>query len=153
MDPLLREHGDRLKPEVIWNIEQGLALEGRAIVDAERERARLFHVVRTFLETHDVIVCPGAIVPPFPATERYVRECNGRTFDSYFDWLAIAYGFTLVSLPVICIPCGVTADGLPVGLQVAGRNGGEAELIAIARTIEDALGDWQPETVPEYVVG
>jgi amidase len=150
---LLRDHRDQLKPEVIWNIEQGLALDGRAIIEAERERARLFHVVRRFLESHDVIVCPGTIVPPFPAMERYVRECNGRTFDSYFDWLAIAYGFTLVSLPVICIPCGVTADGLPVGLQIAGRNGGEAELIAVARTIEDALGDWRPETLPEYVVG
>ncbi len=152
MGPLLRDHRDRLKPEVIWNIEQGLALEGSAIVEAERERARLFHVVRTFFETHDVIVCPGAIVPPFPAEERYVRECNGRKFETYFDWIAIAYGFTLVSLPVICIPCGVTADGLPVGLQIAGRNGGEAELIAAARTIEDVLFDWRPETLPDCVV-
>jgi amidase len=151
--PLLQEHRDRLKPEVVWNIEQGLALTGAAIVDAERERARLFHTARRFLETYDAIVCPGAIVPPFPASERYVRECNGRTFDSYFDWLAIAYGFTLVSLPVICIPCGVTDDGLPVGLQIAGRPGGEAELIAMARVIEDALGDWRPETLPDQVVG
>ena len=152
MGPLLHDHRDLLKPEVVWNIEQGLALEGRAIVAAERERARLFHVVRRFLETHDVIVCPGAIVPPFPAADRYVRECNGHTFETYFDWIAIAYGFTLVSLPVICLPCGVTADGLPVGLQIAGRNGGEAELIAVARTIEEVLGDWRPETLPDYVV-
>jgi amidase len=58
-----------------------------------------------------------------------------------------------VSLPVICIPCGVTADGLPAGLQIAGRPGGEAELIAVARTIEDALGDWRPRELPEFVMG
>ena len=151
--PLLEAHRELLKPEVIWNVEKGLALEGHAIIEAERERVRLFHAVRKFLETHDAIVCPGAIVPPFPAHERYVGECNGRKFETYIDWLAIAYGFTLVSLPVICIPCGVTADGLPVGLQIAGRPGGEADLISTARYIEDALGDWRPKDPPEFVVG
>lgn len=151
--PLLESHRDLLKPEVIWNVEKGLALDGRAIVEAERERVRLFHAVREFLETHDVIVCPGAIVPPFPKDERYVGECNGRKFETYIDWLAITYGFTLVSLPVICIPCGTTPDGLPAGIQIAGRPGGEAELISAARYIEDALGDWRPAELPEFVVG
>lgn len=150
--PLLEAHRDLLKPEVIWNVEKGLALDGRAIIEAERERVRLFHIVREFLETYDVIVCPGAIVPPFPKDERYVGECNGHKFETYIDWLAITYGFTLVSLPVICIPCGVTADGLPAGLQIAGRPGGEVELVSIARTIEDALGDWRPQELPETVV-
>ena len=151
--PLLDSHRDLLKPEVAWNVEKGLALEGRAIIEAERERVRLFHTVREFLETHDVIVCPGAIVPPFPRRDRYVGECDGTAFETYIDWLAITYGFTLVSLPVICIPCGATPDGLPAGLQIAGRPGGEAELISIARYIEDALGDWRPQLLPEFVVG
>ena len=150
--PLLEAHRDLLKPEIVWNVEKGLALDGRAIIEAERERVRLFQAVREFLETNDVIVCPGAIVPPFPRGERYVGECNGRKFETYIDWLAITYGFTLVSLPVICIPSGTTVDGLPAGLQIAGRPGGEAELISIARTIEDALGDWRPRDLPEFVV-
>ena len=150
--PLLESHRDLLKPEVIWNVEKGLSLDGRAIVEAERERVRLFHTVRQFLDTHDVLVCPGAIVPPFPKGERYVSECNGRKFETYIDWLAITYGFTLVSLPVICIPCGVTPDGLPAGIQIAGRPGGEAELLPVARYIEDALGDGRPQRLPEIVV-
>ncbi|MCK4868710.1 MAG: hypothetical protein KAT39_11715, partial [Alphaproteobacteria bacterium] len=68
-------------------------------------------------------------------------------------WLAITYGFTLVSLPVICIPCGVTPDGLPAGIQIAGCPGGEAELISAASYIEEALGDWRPAELPELVVG
>jgi len=150
--PLLESHRDLLKPEVIWNVEKGLALDGRAIVEAERERVRLFHTVRQFLNVHDILVCPGAIVPPFPKGERYVSECNGRKFETYIDWLAITYGFTLVSLPVICIPCGVTPDGLPAGIQIAGHPGGEAELLSVARYIEDALGDWRPPKLPEFVV-
>jgi amidase len=151
--PLLEAHRDKLKPEVIWNVEMGLSLEGREIVEAERERARLFHLVREFLEDYDAIICPGAIVAPFPKEERYVGMCDGQYFDSYIDWLAITYGFTLVSLPVICIPCGTTPDGLPAGIQIAGRPGGETELISIARTIEDAIGDWRPAKLPKLVVG
>ncbi len=151
--PLLESHRDKLKPEVIWNVEMGLSLQGREIVEAERERARLFHHVREFLEDYDAIICPGAIVPPFPMEERYVGMCNGQHFDTYIDWLAITYGFTLVSLPVICIPCGTTPEGLPAGIQIAGRPNGEAELIAVARTVEDAIGDWRPSELPELVVG
>jgi amidase len=151
--PLLKSHRDLLKPEIIWNVEKGLALDGGAIIEAERERARLFHAVREFLATHDVIVCPGAIVPPFAKAERYVGECNGVVFETYIDWLAIVYGFTLVSLPVICIPCGTTPDGLPAGIQIAGRPGGEAELLSTARYIEDVLGDWRPVDLPEFVIG
>ena len=149
---LLDEHRDKIKPEVVWNAEKGFRLTAAEIIGAERERGRLFHLVRRFMDDHDVLICPGAIVPAFPGTERYGRECNGRVFETYIDWLAITYALTLVSLPVIAIPCGVTEDGLPVGLQIAGRPGREAELIAFARYIEDAIGDWRPKDLPEYVV-
>ncbi|MDH3229862.1 MAG: amidase family protein [Alphaproteobacteria bacterium] len=151
--PLLEEHRDLLKPEVIWNIEKGLALSGDAVIAAQHDQVRLFHATRAFMDTHDLLVCPATIVPPFPAEERYVTQCNGVAFESYIDWMAVAWGLTVVSLPVLAIPCGVTADGLPVGLQIAGRPGGEADLIAMARTIEDAIGDWRPQTLPEHVVG
>lgn len=150
--PLLAEHRDRIKPEVVWNAEKGFRLTAAEIIGAERERARLFHAVRRFMDEYDVLVCPAAIVAAFPATERYVKECSGQVFDTYIGWLAIAYALTLVSLPVIAIPCGVTSEGLPVGLQIAGRPGREAELIAIARFIEDAIGEWRPPDLPEYVV-
>ena len=150
--PLMQEHRDKLKPEVIWNIEKGLALDGAAVIEAQREQVRLFHATRAFMDTYDLLVCPATIVPPFPAEERYVTQCKDVAFETYIDWLTITWALTVVSLPVLAIPCGVTADSLPVGLQIAGRPGGEADLIAMARTIEDAIGDWRPQTLPEFVV-
>lgn len=150
--PLLEKHRDRLKPEVIWNIEKGLALDGATVIAAQREQARLFHATRAFMDEYDLLLCPATIVPPFPAEERYVTECNGMAFETYIDWMAITWGLTVVSLPILALPCGVTEDGLPVGLQLVGRPGGEAELIAMARTIEDAIGDWRPAVLPELVV-
>ncbi|UCH74744.1 MAG: amidase [Rhodospirillales bacterium] len=150
--PLLEQHRDKLKPEVIWNIEKGLALDGAAVIAAQREQARLFHATREFMDGFDLLICPATIVPPFPAEERYVTACNGVAFETYIDWMAITWVLTVVSLPVLAMPCGVTEDGLPVGLQVAGRPGGEVELIAMSKTIEDTLCDWRPETVPELVL-
>jgi len=150
--PLLEKYRDKLKPEVIWNIEKGLALDGAAVIAAQREQVRLFHATRAFMDSHDLLICPATIVPPFPADERYVTECNGVTFDTYIDWMAITWGLTVVSVPILAIPCGVTADGLPVGLQIAGRPGGETDLIAMARMVEDAVGNWRPKELPELIV-
>ena len=63
---------------------------------------------------------PATIVPPFDVDIRYVTEVEGHTLDTYFDWYAIAYAITITSCPAVSVPCGFTADGLPVGLQLVG---------------------------------
>jgi len=54
-------------------------------------------------------------------------------------WLAIAYAITLVSVPAISVPCGFTYSGLPVGLQMVGQARGEADLLASALLMQNAL--------------
>ena len=55
---------------------------------------------------------------PFPVENRYVAECAGKKFDNYVEWLGIVYAITLVCCPALSLPCGFTASGLPVGLQM-----------------------------------
>ena len=140
MLPLLEKHRDLLKPEVIWNIEKGLRLSGEDIGRAQAQRAGLFHAMDSFLQRYDALLCPTTIVPPFPVEERYVKRCAGVEFESYIDWLLIVAVATLSMCPAISIPCGFTASGLPVGLQIIGRNRGDARLLQIAKFTEDALG-------------
>lgn len=139
MRPLLDTHRDLLKPEVVWNIEKGLSLTGAEIARAEAQRGELFRRMRTFFETYDLLLCPTTIVPPFPVEQRYVAECDGVTFESYVDWLMIVHAITLTCCPAISIPCGFTAENLPVGLQVVAPGRGEAKLLAGARFIEQVL--------------
>jgi amidase len=139
MRPLLQNHREKLKPEVIWNIEKGLALTGDDIAKAEAQRGTLFHRMNAFLHDYDALICPAAIVPPFPVEERYVKSCNGVEFETYVDWLLIVAVATLCACPAISIPCGFTQSKLPVGLQVIGPNRGEAKLLATAKYIEDVL--------------
>ena len=137
---LLRTHRDLLKPEVIWNIEKGLALTVEQLERAEAERVRLSANALAFFDRYDLLLTPATIVPPFPVEHRYVKECAGVTFDNYLDWLAIAYAITMVFCPALSLPCGFTAEGLPVGLQIAGPPRSEAKILAAAKVLEDILG-------------
>jgi amidase len=137
---LLRKHRALLKPEVVWNIEQGLALSVDDIARAEAQRVTLVARLMTFFETYDLLLCPATIVPPFPVEERYVATCDGHTFDNYVQWLGIVYAITLTCAPALSLPCGFTAAGLPVGLQMVAPPQAEAALLAGARALEDILG-------------
>ncbi len=140
MRGLLREHRDKLKPEVIWNIEKGLALSGEDIAIAEAQRGLLFRRMQEFFDNYDFLLCPTTIVPPFSVDERYVKSCEGVVFETYVDWLLIVAVATLCACPAISIPCGFTRNHLPVGLQVIAANRGDAKLLAGAKFIEDVLG-------------
>jgi amidase len=137
---LLRDHRDLLKPEVIWNVEKGLDLTADEIGNAEGQRVALARRMLSFFDEYDLLLAPATIVAAFPVEERFVAACDGTTFDTYVDWLAIAYAVTLCCCPALSLPCGFTSEHLPVGLQVVAPPRGEARLLAGAKLIEDVLG-------------
>jgi amidase len=137
---LLRNHRDQLKPEVIWNIEQGLKLSVEQVARAEAQRVAMAERTLKFFESYDLLLSPATIVAPFPVQNRYVAECAGKKFDNYVEWLGIVYAITLACCPALSLPCGFTASGLPVGLQMVAKPRAEAELLAGAKVLEDILG-------------
>lgn len=137
---LLETQRDKLKPEVIWNIEQGLKLTCADILRAEHARAAMHRRMLAFFDRFDVICTPATIVAAYPVENRYVAECNGVTFGNYVEWLAIAYAFTLVGCPALSLPAGSTADGRPIGLQIVAKPREEGKLLAAALALEQLLG-------------
>jgi amidase len=137
--PLLERHRDRLKPEIIWNIETGLALDAAAIGRAERDRSAMFDALSGFFDRFDLFLCPAAVCRPFPVEQRWVEELEGHRFASYVDWIACTFALTLTGAPALAMPAGRTADGLPVGLQLVGPPRGEAMLLAAAARLEDQI--------------
>jgi len=134
------DHRDLMKPDIVWNIEYGLGLTGAEIARAHGIRGRIAAEMARFFGDFDLILCPTTIVPPFGVDDRTVTRCNGIEFETYIDWLAIVAAFTLAGVPALSLPCGFTADGLPVGLQMAGPFRGEARLLSHAAALEAALG-------------
>ena len=137
---LLETHRAQMKPDVIWNVEKGLALSAEEIARAEHHRAKLFHRMIAFFESYDLLLCPATIVPPYPVEWRTVEEIGGQKFETYIDWLAIAFAITLTTCPALSAPAGLTADGLPVGLQIVGPPRGEAAILAAAHLLEQETG-------------
>ncbi|MDX6533328.1 MAG: amidase [Gaiellales bacterium] len=130
---------DRLKPDIVWNIEQGLRLSPAELAEADRARGALFHRMAAFFDQYDVLMCPAACVAPFDVRTRWVDEVDGVRFDNYVEWLRITSAITLTASPVVALPGGFTAAGLPVGLQLVGRNRGEHDLLRHSAAVEEAL--------------
>jgi amidase len=138
--PLLASHRDQLKPEVIWNIEQGLKLTTDDIGRAERARGALYQRTVAFFERCDLLLSPTAVAPPFSHQQRYLTEVEGRQFPSYVSWIIATFALTLTGCPAISLPCGFTRSGLPVGMQIVGPPRGEAKVLAAAKLFESLHG-------------
>lgn len=140
MKPLLENHRDKLKPEVIWNIEQGLALTADDLVRADHQRATMFQRTLSFFNEYDLLLCPATIVAPFPVENRYVEECDGHKFENYIEWLTIVSAVTTICSPALSIPAGFTGENLPVGIQIVGRSNCDGQVLAGGKLLEDILG-------------
>lgn len=133
-------HRDLMKPEVVWNIEEGLRVNVDDIARAERARGELYQRASAFFRTYDILAMPAAPIPPFDHTIRYPETVEGVKMPTYISWARVTFAVTLTSLPAIVVPCGFTKDGLPVGLQLVGPPRGEARLLSAAAMLEAALG-------------
>ena len=136
--PLLKTHRALLKDTVIWNIEQGLALDGGKIGRAEGLRTELFQRMRRFLEKYEFLIAPVNQLPPFPVDTEYPTEIAGVKLGNYLDWMKRCYYVTITSHPAISVPAGFTPQGLPVGLQIVGRYRDDFGVLQLAHAFEAA---------------
>lgn len=135
----VKKERDRIPASIVWNIEKGLNITAEEVLRAERERQRLVQVMRAFFEGVDFFVCPTVSVPPFIVEQAYPTEINGRKMETYIDWMAMTFVITVTGNPAISVPCGFTATGLPIGLQIVGKHNTEGQLLALAAQLEAVL--------------
>jgi amidase len=136
----LDEIRDTIKPENVWNIEFGLQLSAGEIRRSMQVQGEVFNHAARFMRQYDLLICPATIIPAYPVEERYPGYSDGVPYAEYYRWLAICYAITTTTLPVITLPCGRTAGGLPVGLQIVGKPHAELELFAFASYLEQVFG-------------
>jgi amidase len=134
------EFGANLK----GNVEAGLKLTARDYAAAEQVREQIFHRFRKLFERFDVLLTPAAPVKPFPVEMNFPDSINGRKLENYIDWIAQAYLITLVSLPAASAPAGLSADGLPIGMQIVAQRFEEPTILRVAREIHRQSGVGPP---------
>jgi amidase len=122
-------------------VEAGLRLTGSQVADAEAARTRAWRTMARFFERFDYFLLPATQVMPFAVEEPYLREIEGRKLASYIDWFEITWRISGTGCPALSLPIGMVG-GLPVGLQIVGRPWDDEGVIALAREIEMARGDF-----------
>jgi len=140
---LLKTQRDKLKKDVVWNIEQGLALDGARVARAQALRTQVYHRMREFMQRYEFLCLPVNQVLPFPVTQPYVAEIDGVKLDNYLDWMKTCYTITVTGHPAISVPAGFSREGLPVGLQIVGRYRDDFGVLQLAHAFESETGFWK----------
>jgi amidase len=142
-DEAMRGH---LKPEAIWEIEQGRALSALDVHGASVLRSDWLRAADAFFERFDIIALPTAQVWPFDKALDWPKTVAGQGMDTYHRWMEVVVPASLLGLPAVAVPAGFGPQGLPIGLQLIGRHGDDARLLELAEAYHRATR-W-PETRP-----
>ncbi|MFE9442135.1 amidase [Streptomyces sp. NPDC006602] len=144
--PLLDEHRHRMAPDVVWNIEEGRGLTGPDLGRAQLLQTALYHRVREFFETYDLLLLPVSQVAPFDIRLPYPASVDGTAMETYLDWMRSAYLISVTGCPALSVPAGFTPQGLPVGLQVVGPHRQDWAVLQAGYAIEQVTrtGEHRP---------
>ncbi|MEX2180430.1 MAG: amidase family protein [Gemmatimonadaceae bacterium] len=127
------------------NTNAGLSGSPRDLGAAHHVRGQVWRRFRDFFARYDHLLTPTMCVSPFPVEQNYPEMVAGRAMKTYVDWLAPTFLLSLSGLPVVSVPCGLDAGGMPVGMQVVGGPRGEEAALALAGVVQGM----QPLGLPE----
>ena len=136
----LSEHPDAFKDTLKSEIEEGLRLTGSDVARAETAHAQIWRQFQAFLESYEYFVLPTTQLPPFDIDTPYPTEVAGVKFDSYIDWMKSCWYISATGNPAASVPAGFTPEGLPVGIQIVGRNKEDFSVLQLAHAFEQATG-------------
>ncbi len=136
----LHDHPDAFKDTLKGEIEEGLRLTGMDVARAETAHGQLWRRFQAFLEKYEYFVLPATQLPPFDVNTPYPAEIAGVKFDNYIDWMKSCWYISVTGNPAAAVPGGFTTEGLPVGIQIVGRNKEDFSVLQMAHAFEQATG-------------
>ncbi|MFZ1389386.1 MAG: amidase [Thiolinea sp.] len=142
----------QMKPEAIWEVENGLKLSGAQVWQASADRTAWYMALNKLFQTYDYLVLPTAQVFPFNAQEHWPKTIAGKSMDTYHRWMEVVIPGTLSGLPTIAVPAGFGgADQLPMGLQIMGKAQADLAVLQLAYAYEQA-SDWIRQKRPAVLL-
>ena len=117
--------------------ELGARLSATDLIAAQTQRAAFGMAFERLLADHDVLISPAVALTAFAAG---AEVPPGSGLGRWTEWAGFSYPINLAQAPAAVVPCGFGADGMPVGLQVAGRRGDDAAVLAAAEAMQTAMG-------------
>jgi aspartyl-tRNA(Asn)/glutamyl-tRNA(Gln) amidotransferase subunit A len=120
-------------PDFAAEAEAGSKYSALDIQRLTLARGALGAHLRRFMQRWDLLVTPAVAVPAFDA-----RPAGSVPLEpqNMLGWTPFSYPFNLSQQPACTIPCGLTSDGLPIGVQFVGPMFGDAQVLRAARAYE-----------------
>jgi amidase len=146
---LLPTHGDQLNDYIHWHVEEGRKLTGPYLSRVEAKRTALYQRLCGFKGEYDFFVLPVNQVLPFDVSTHYPKEISGVKMENYLAWMKSAYYVSATGNPAISVPCAFSSSGLPIGIQIVGREHDDWGLLQLAYAFEQAtqIGKRRPALV------
>jgi aspartyl-tRNA(Asn)/glutamyl-tRNA(Gln) amidotransferase subunit A len=135
MEPHLANRG-QFGPDVLALLDQGRLLPATDYIHAERLRKRM---VREFAQVWSQVDCLVAPTTPntAPRIGQQTVKLGGREEDVRLATTRFVRSMNLLGLPALSIPCGLSGEGLPVGLQIIGPAFEESLILRVGAALED----------------
>jgi amidase len=121
------------------------ALTAQSLLDAWAELDGLRAITLKEMEQYPILLCPVASIPAFRHEER-VWMVEGRAVD-YLDAVRHTQWFNALAAPAAVVPVGRSPEGLPIGVQIAGRPFEDEVVLGVAAVVDAAFGYQPPPLV------
>jgi len=135
---LIATKGDQLNEYVHWHVEEGRKLTGPYLSRLELKRSALYQRVNSFLQRYEFFILPVNQVLPFDVTQHYPTEIAGVKMENYLAWMKSACYISATGNPAASVPCAYSRSGLPIGIQIVGRNHDDWGVLQMAHAFEQA---------------
>ncbi|MCC7189310.1 MAG: amidase [Anaerolineales bacterium] len=130
----LKEHPDWFGDDVRQRLQAGANTSATEYALARRTQTEMRKRFETFFESYDLLILPTTPIPaPTIAGHDAVAQAARLT--------RFTAPFNLTGLPALSIPCGFTASGLPIGLQIVSRAWADAKALNAGYAFEQAT-EW-----------
>ena len=125
--------------QAIWEFDKGKEIKSDDLALALDQRQQCLNQINLIFKNFDFLALPSAQVFPFDKNLQFPKEINNIKLDTYHRWLEIFILSSLLELPTITIPVGFNKDGMPMGMQIIGRNKDDLKLFSFAIKYEEAF--------------
>ena len=123
--------------EAIWEYNKGKDIQSDNLKLAFEQKNRCTEQVNKIFERFDFLALPSAQLFPFDKNLQFPTKINDINLDTYHRWLEVFILSSLLDLPTITIPVGFNENGLPMGMQIIGKNKDDLKLFAFAKIFEE----------------
>jgi len=137
---------DLVSPSLVKFAGVGVDVSGLTLMDAIYNRTTVYEIFHKFFQNFDFLVTPTVSVTAFEHDTAAPRVVPGKG-TSQTNWIGFVVVCNMTGLPAASVPCGFSAENLPIGMQIIGPRLADLRVLQVAQAFEE-IAPWQTKIPP-----